>query len=194
VISVGTSVPAGLRIRAGELTVPVMLPGQVEQPATLRVRCYVTVSSDGTMRCSLQGPTQPLAVAPDSTLTLQGPKGWVNFQISDVHATSTLPVARAEVKFTVSDEIASRMQPGDLDVSPRVDAKGLRARIASVARQGASTIATVEVPVQQVPGGWTYKREPFKIGAPVSFETAQYVARGIVTAMTPPADATAAKP
>ncbi|HMF98146.1 MAG TPA: hypothetical protein VKE96_27785 [Vicinamibacterales bacterium] len=192
VISVGAPVPAGLRIRAGELNVPVKLPGQIELPATLHLRCYLTVSSDGTMRCHFQGPTQPLDVAPDSTLTLQGPKGWVNFQIADVHPTDKLPIVRVVAQFNVAEEIARRMQPGDLDVSPRVNAEGLHARIVSVARQGAAVIATLDVPAEQAAGGWLYKREPLKLGAPLSFETLQYIARGTVTMMTPQAASGAA--
>src|SRR5262249_20521868 len=195
VLSVGAPVPAGLRIRAGELSVPVRLPGQIELPATLHLRCYLTVGSDGTQRCHFSGPAQPLDVAPDSTLTLQGPKGWVNFQISDVHPTSALPIVRVVAQFTIGEGIATRMQPGDLDVSPRVNAEGLRARIVSVARQGAAVIATLDVPAEQAAGGRLYKREPLRLGAPLSFETAQYIAHGTVTTMTPPAASSApAKP
>ena len=60
----------------------VPIEGQSELRATLRVHCFVTPDSEGTLRCSIQGPTQPLPVAPASNLALPGPQGWVNFQIA----------------------------------------------------------------------------------------------------------------
>jgi hypothetical protein len=84
------------------------------------------------------------------------------------------------------------MKVGDADVSPRANAQGFRARVVSIdgERQIAgarSAIATLDVPVEQVPDGWAYKRDPLKIGAPFSFETPLYVVRGTVLDMTPPA-------
>ena len=197
VLSVGAPIPAGLRIRAGEVSLPVPLPGQVEIPAAVRVRCYVTTTADGTLRCHYQGPTQPLLVAPESMLTLQGPKGWMAFQITEVHLAAQLPVARAVVALVVTDPIRAHMKVGDADVSPRANAQGYRARIVSIdgERQAAgvrSAIVSLDVPVEQVPDGWSYKREPFKIGAPFSFETPLYVVRGTVLDVAPPAPPAAA--
>jgi len=188
VLEVGAPVPAGLRIRAGDVSLAVPLADQVEIPATVRLRCYAASNADGTLRCLFTGPTQPFPVAPDANLTLQGPKGWVTFQIHEVHLASTPPLARGVVTFAVTGPILARMKPGDVDVNPRANAQGHRARIVSMdrGRTGGSVIATLEVPVDQAPEGWTYKREPFKIGMPFSFETPSYVVHGTVLDMTPP--------
>ena len=39
---------------------------------------------------------------------------------------------------------------------------------------------------QDKSGGWTYKQEPFKIGAPFTFETADYIVQGEVANITWP--------
>jgi hypothetical protein len=191
VVSIGAPVPGDLRVRAGEVVLGVPLPGQVKVPATLRLKCYVTANSDGSLRCLFSGPQQPILVAADANLTLQGPKGWLNFQISDVHAPSDPPVSRGRVAFTVTPAILSKMKVGDRDTSPRVNARNRSARIVSLDGGGGAgdqrTItATLDVPLEPDGGGWTYKREPFKIGAPFSFETAEYVVHGMVRDMTLP--------
>jgi hypothetical protein len=199
VLSVGAPIPAVLHIRAGEASLAVPLGGQVQLPATLRIHCYVANNTDGTLRCMYPGPTQPLSVAPDSNLMLQGPQGWVTFQIAEVHLASSPPVARGRVTFGVTDPILAKMKVGDTDTSPRANAREHSARIVSLdgdrpAREGRAVMVTLDVPVERVPDGWTYKREPFKIGASFSFETATYVVHGTVTDMTPPAAREPAKP
>jgi hypothetical protein len=190
VVAVNSPVPASIHVRSGEVSVPIPLPGQTQVPATLRVRCYAATNADGSLRCLYPGPAQPMTVAPRSNLSLQGPKGWMTFQISEVHAGFEPPIARGIVNFAVTDAILAYMKAGDADVSARANANGLRARIVSIdGGRGArsSVIATLDVPVEQVPEGWTYKRDPFKIGAPFSFETPFYVVHGTVLNMTPPA-------
>ena len=88
VLSVGAPVPGQLRVQAGDATIPVPLPGQNELPAALRVKCYIAPDQDGKVRCMVAGPVQAAQVAPDSVLTLQGPDGWVNFQIAAARAPS----------------------------------------------------------------------------------------------------------
>jgi hypothetical protein len=191
VLSVGAPIPAGLHPRAGEAGLSVPIDGQVQLPASLRVHCYVATNADGTLRCMYPGPTQPLAIAAESILSLQGPQGWVTFQIAEVHAASKPPVTRGRVTFSVTDPILSKMKAGDTDVNPRAAGLGNSARIVSIdgARPGPDgrlLTATLDVPVDQVPQGWTYKREPFKIGAPFSFETPTYLVHGVVIDMAPP--------
>src|SRR5207245_1015324 len=86
VLSVSTPIPAHLRLRAGDVTVEVRLTGEVELPATLRVRCYITANMDGSLRCEVSGPQHPATVMPDSMLTLAGPQGWMSFQITRAQA------------------------------------------------------------------------------------------------------------
>lgn len=205
VIAVGQPTAAEMRIRAGDVTLVVPLPGQQEVPATLRVKCFVAANLEGTLHCSVPGPQAPAVVAPDSNLTLPGPNGWVNFQISEAHATSKPPVARARVTFIVAPAMLTRIKVGDIDRSLGASALGYAARIVSldgVAAASASALAhgpliagdpraltaTLQVPIQQATGGWSYKREPFKIGGPFTFETPDYIVHGEIADITwPPA-------
>ena len=93
VLGVAGVAPAFVRVRAGDRTVAVPMPGQRELGATLRVSCHVTTRADGSQRCVVPGDQQPSVVAPDSSLMLAGPDGWLTFQISDVHAPSPASVA-----------------------------------------------------------------------------------------------------
>jgi hypothetical protein len=191
VLSVGTPVPADLRIRAGDVVLGVPAAGQVRIPATLRVACYVTPGADGALRCMFQGPQQPILVAADTTLTLQGPKGWINFQISDVHVVSDPAVSRSRVAFVVTPVIVEKMKVGDQDSSPKVNARNHSARIVALenargAGDDMTVVATLDVPVDQVVNGWSYKQAPFKIGAPFSFETPEYIVEGVVRDMSRP--------
>src|SRR5262249_27426801 len=163
-----------------------------------RVACYVTPGADGLLRCMYQAPTVPLAVAADTVLTLQGPKGWINFQITDVHVVSDPAVSRSRVAFVVTPVIAEKMKVGDQDSSPKVNARQHRARM--VSREGArgagadmTVVATLDVPVEQELGGWSYKQAPFKIGAPFSFETSDYIVQGVVRDMAHPQAAPASE-
>src|SRR5262245_39224724 len=191
VVSVGTPIPADLRIRAVEVVLGVPAPGQVWIPATLRISCYVTPNADGLLRCMFQGPQQPILVATDAVLTLQGPKGWVNFQISDVHEVSDPAVSRTRVAFEVTPIIVQKMKVGDQDSSPKVNARKHSARIVALepargAGDDMTLVATLDVPVEQAVGGWSYKQAPFKIGAKFSFETPEYVVQGVVRDMSRP--------
>jgi hypothetical protein len=167
------------------------LTGQASLTATLRVKCFGAMNGDGSMRCMFPGTPAAVAIARDSILSLPGGQGWINFQVTDVHVQSVPAVARARVLFIVTPEILARLKAGQSDSSPRANARGYSARIVSV--EDARTIgpqqvvtASLEVPVEQAVGGWTYKQEPFKIGAPFSFETAEYVVHGQVVDMTLP--------
>jgi hypothetical protein len=211
VISVGQPMAAEMRIRSGDVAVGVPLPGYREVPATLRVKCSVGANPDGTLHCSVQGPQALAIVAPDSNLTLPGPNGWVNFQIAEAHTTVKLPAARARVTFIVTPALLTRIKVGDTDRGPGANASGSGARIVSldgVAAASASAVAhgpimagdaraltaTLQVPIQQAAGGWSYKREPFKIGGPFTFETAEYVVHGEIADMTLPPPATGVSP
>jgi hypothetical protein len=197
ILSVGSPVPAHLRIRAGNIPLNVPIAA-TELPATLRVRCTVSANPDGTLGCLVYGQEQPAAIARESALTLAGPRGWVRFQIADVRLASKPSVARALIRLAVTEAQLSRMKPGDVDRSPLISAVAATIvslgavrsapRVAANSLSGAQRTVdvTMQVPVDRVLEGWTYKQEPFKIGAPFTFETDQYVVRGEVIDMTLP--------
>jgi hypothetical protein len=92
VVSVGPPRPARLRLQAGDNnTLDLPIPGTSELPARLRVKCYVASNPDGTLHCMMSGPQQASVIAPDSVLTLAGPRGWVSFQIDWVYPPAETP-------------------------------------------------------------------------------------------------------
>jgi hypothetical protein len=86
VLSVGAVSPSEVSLRAGASSLRVPLPGQTDLAAVLRVKCSVTASADGSLRCLFAGPTQPADVAPGSALSLATSTGWAMFQIDEVRA------------------------------------------------------------------------------------------------------------
>ena len=188
--------PGRLRVRAGDITLSVPT-AQTDLPATLKLQCWFATNLDGSVRCMMSGPDQPAVVAPDSVLTLKGPQGWLNFQISEVHLGSAPATVQARVRLLVTPEMLTEMKAGDVDTSPNARAQGHAATIVSVGAAravsasesaaraplgGAGRVvdATVRVPVEQAAAGWTYKDQPFKTGAPFTFETSRYIVQGEV--------------
>jgi hypothetical protein len=201
VVAVGASAPALMRLRAGDMNLNLPVVGQREIEATLRVKCFVTAGSDGSLRCNMPGPQHSVEIAPGAMPTLQGPEGWVTFQIADVHDTAVPSIAEAHVSFAASAEAAAQMKAGDLDAGLKVAAAGRGATIVAVrtlpggSSAGHSTASgparivdvTVRIPVERLDMGWAYKDVPVKVGAPFTFETGRYVVQGEVTAVTLPA-------
>jgi hypothetical protein len=203
VLAVGPPVEADMRIRTGDVTVGVALPGYKQVPATLRLKCYTSATTDGVIRCSVQGPAAPAIVAPDSNLTLKAPNGWINFQISEAYPVSSPPLARARVVFLAAPAVVGKIKPGDTDTGPGANARGYSAKLTAIDAVGAASpgalarlgavspdaravTATLQVPVLETSAGWTYKQQPLKIGSPFVFETREYVLRGEVADLTPP--------
>lgn len=90
VLSVGAVSPSEVSLRAGATSLRVPVPGRTDLAAVLRVKCSVTASADGSLRCSFAGPTQPAEVAPGSALSLATSSGWAMYQVDQVR-TATAP-------------------------------------------------------------------------------------------------------
>lgn len=208
VVALGGATPARLRLRAGDAVFGVPMANLTELTATLRVNCSVISSADGSARCQVSGPQQASVIGPDAVLALPGAQGWVNFQISDVHLPTPPAVVQARVRFLATPEVADKIKAGDADRSSKVLAGSHAATVLAVTGNRAASAAeaasrpllggslrvvdvTMRVPIEDGAGGSLYKREPFKAGAPFSFETPQYMVNGEVTDVTWPA---AAKP
>jgi Domain of unknown function (DUF4330) len=196
VLSVGTLGPASLRLRAGDVLLPLPLEGQVELPAVVRVRCFIESAPDGALRCMVPGPQHAAPVAPHVNITLPGPEGWVSYQIASIAANSTPVFARARVRFSATAEAVRRMKVGDVDNSQKAyDASHGATLTALPTPAGGSGgpsgtqpfEVTLRIPVEWDAGGWTYKELPLKIGKPLSFETVEYAFEGVITDVTLPA-------
>ena len=202
VLTVGAAIPGHLRLKVGD--VRFIVPSNNTQiPATLRVHCAVSSNADGSLGCT-SGGVQPASVAPGSVLSLMAPSGWMRFQITEVHLLTAPPVSQSLVRFVVTPEQLSLMRVGDADSSPKAAAPEHAATIVAIgssqpisaaeaggrAPLGAGlrlVDATMRVPVEASESGWKYKDEPFKAGAPFTFETPTYLVHGDVASMKPPA-------
>jgi hypothetical protein len=203
--------PAQMRLKAGDVTFDLPLAGELELPATLRVKCFTQANSDGSIHCAISGPQFAAAVQPDSYLTLPGPTGWVPFQIDEVHLTAEPVMAQARVRFVSTAEILAKMKPGDVDTNSTGLAAKYQAAIISLGGSRAVPAseagvslpiggnahvmdAVVRVPVEMRPGGWAYRDKAVKAGEPFKFETLQYTVSGsVLDITTPPARQSSAR-
>jgi hypothetical protein len=208
VLSRGAALPGRLRLKVGDVRFSV--PSQSTQiPATLRVHCGVAANGDGSLGCIAGNPRVP--VAPGSVLTLMGPSGWARFQIDEVHLLAPPPVSQARVRFVATPDQLMLMKSGDADSSPKAAAPEHAATLVAIGSSQPITAleagaraplgaglrlvdVTMRVPVEPSENGWKYKDEPFKAGAPFTFETPTYVIHGEVSSMMPPAPPATAPP
>jgi len=203
ILSAGAKVIGHVRLRVGEVLLAVPAPDW-EVPATLRIQCEVMPNMDVSLGCVTYSGDQPVVVAPNAVLTLSGAKGWVRFQISDVHLATAPAVTEARVAFVVTERQLERMKAGDSDTGAKAFARLHQATIVSLGASRSVTMAdagpraplggplrvvdaTLRVPVERSTGSWSYKDQPVKAGAPFTFETEAYVVSGSVIDMTPPA-------
>jgi len=208
VLSAGAAVPGRLRLKIGDVRFSVPSTN-TQVPATLRVHCAVGANADGSLGCMGGNPRVP--VAPGSVLTLMGPAGWARFQINEVHLLVPPPVSQARVRFVVTPDQLALMKVGDADSSPKAAAPEHAATLVALGSSQPITAleagaraplgaglrlvdATMRVPVEPSANGWKYKDEPFKAGAPFTFETPTYVVHGDVSSMAPPASAASTPP
>ncbi len=85
VTSIGSRVPGAMRLRFGDDTIAVTSNRQ-DVEATLLVSCESRRASDGTIRCVVPTPEQPVVLAPDAVLTFAMPDGPLVFQIAAARA------------------------------------------------------------------------------------------------------------
>jgi hypothetical protein len=200
ILSVGTPVPGRLQLRVGDamLTMPTK---EVEVPATLRAHCVTVGNADGTMSCSSAGTQQSVPVAPGSAMAYPGPRGWIRYQVTAVHAPSvSSSTVDARVRFVGEPELLALVTAGDVDAGAYAATERHHATLTSVgivralspneAASGAFGVtasravdATVRVPADRLATEWKYQNRPLKVGAPFTFETSRYIVRGEVVSV-----------
>ncbi len=193
VLRVGTPVPSTIRLTAGPTAFSLPVPGQMELPAALRIRCFTEVAPDASVRCMFPGPEHPAVVAPDSVIMIPAGNGWALFQIRSIALTLTPQIVTLRAKFETSAEIAAQVKPGDVDADAVAYPTAMRATITAVTARavgGSMTLdATLNVPASFGPAGWTYNNQSLKAGLPIRFETIGYSIQGQVTSLKAPAAA-----
>src|SRR5438552_7761141 len=55
VVSVGSSMPSSVQVRAGATTLTVPIGGQIDLEAELRLPCFAVSNADGSVRCAVAG-------------------------------------------------------------------------------------------------------------------------------------------
>ena len=198
ILSVKPKVPDSGRVNfeGGRLMVEMRNRWQV--PAVLRLVCTVT-----RFKCWL--PNE-VVVEPGANLSIGVAGAAVNFAVTDVttdppQAVTTLTMT---VRFLTRPELAALPREQDADISPGGD-RARPARIHAIQRRGEMTgpfaepladgsiqvpesIAvlecTVQVPVVFTETGWQYRSQAIKAGAPITFQTDQYIMRGVIRNVT----------
>jgi hypothetical protein len=202
ILTVGRAQPEELHIRTGDkstLTVP--MNGSVQLPVRMRTRCFVEMTTDGALRCTVGG----VALGPDANVRYPGLGTAMNLRVSDVHYPGRSRTAAVRVRFLVSNDVLGRLKNGDQDLGARAHPAGEMATLVSFSERGdgsasmlrdervrqsipAGRLVLVEavltVPVQEAALGWLYKENLVKAGAPFSFETASYTMDGGVIDIT----------
>jgi len=87
VLSVGNPGEGDLRLQFGDQTILVPRRSRT-RAATLRLKCSTVRAADGTARCAVAGPDQPIVVAPGAVLTWTTAYGPLVFQIAEARASA----------------------------------------------------------------------------------------------------------
>ena len=82
--SMGAPVPSFVTLTAGAEAVKVPIAGKMDIPAVLKLKCFVSSTPDGSLKCSVPGPVNQTDVVVDGALSLAAPGGWVTYQIEKV--------------------------------------------------------------------------------------------------------------
>lgn len=82
--SMGSPVPSFITLAAGAALVKLPIAGKTDIPAVLRLKCFVSSTPSGSLKCSVPGPIAQSDVVVDGALSLAAPGGWVTYQIEKV--------------------------------------------------------------------------------------------------------------
>ena len=93
IVSIEDAVPGAVRLRVGDDTISVPVDRR-DLPATLLIRCATVRAPDGTVRCSMPGPDQPVVVGPDALLTFSTAAGPAVFQVASARAPTSAAAGR----------------------------------------------------------------------------------------------------
>ena len=186
ILEISPPVQQVLRLHAGDQSVTIPVPKQRELPALLSLRCYLQTGTDGISRCTVGG----VQIAPDANIWLPVFTGGVNFRVSDIHYSDGTGNATVRVVFTLPPGVRPLAVAGDRDLGARAFPAGSLARLVSISSLSPTTVeggtaqrleAVVNLQADPDATGWTYKKQPLKVGARFVFETAKYRMEGVVT-------------
>lgn len=202
-VSRGDSAPAVAQIKVAEDVYVDTLPERRFQvPAVLRLRCTMASGVCTVLRD---------AVVNNGNIRLAWRGRTMQFVVRAVEGDATPKLAQVGMRFVMREELLPLMKEGAqdtgryaVDLGPAhsacvVSMKGQRAfdssssfemfgdrRIFNQVQEKIVTVDTVvQMPLQEIGGGWTYHGQPVKLGGILAFETPKYLVRGWVLDVTP---------
>jgi hypothetical protein len=201
VIEAGAPAPEVRRLRIGDTLLDVPVKGSLRVPAVLRIACTLI---DLAHHCRIG----EVNVEPGQLMRLPG---WGDFAIDDVRPDAPPISADIGVRFVGSAETLDLMAVGDRDVHPAGVERGATI-VALGERRAVPAELVVELPpppgalalqqriggrdltvegvmrlsADQMPTGLRYRAHTIKVGGWFTFETSRYIARGMVTRVSPP--------
>ena len=200
ILSVAPPIPDEVRLDVGEERIVATMANRWQVRAELRARCTVAL-----FKCFLPGGG---LLAPGGNVPIDAVGTPMNFVVGDLlpDVQERVWTATATVRLLGRPDLLALVRLGDADVSPGRESEG-HATILSIERRGeistelnesltdssvrttekiAFLECTVRFPVTKLPTGWWYRSQAIKAGAPITFQTDAYMARGTIAGVTNP--------
>jgi hypothetical protein len=201
ILSVGPPAFDETRIDFGDKTFLAAVPTRWQVRAELRVLCGF-----GGYKCILRSGE---ALLPGAVVSIDVAGTPLRFVVTELLPDRAEPApadATVTVRFVGLPAVMTLVHEQDADTSPGDD-RTHPAKIVSVTREadvtteltaslsdGSVRVPTrvsvaacvVRIPVAKVPTGWSYRSQPIKAGAPITFQTDGYIVRGTIVSVTFP--------
>jgi len=150
--------------------------GGVHRDAEIRFECDPDPSGEG---CSVDST---LLTTPRPVVHVTTSAGHVwSFAVRELLPTTPPQRTTARVRFTGPDEVLRRLRAGARDDC--LDARAAAVADVDAVRGVGSTPsrdATLTLGIDRTAAGWSYRGRVFKVGAPFTLATEQYVIEGVV--------------
>jgi hypothetical protein len=168
ILALGSVQPARTTVRLANSQLDIHLQGLVEREAVLRIRCDHSLSNNP---CAVGAR---LAGALSFAVALAGPDKPFSFMVEEVLPESSGQKARLQVRLTGGPHL-STLKVGDRDRF--LDERA--AVVTSIGARGPETVTvTLDLGLDETRGGWQYRAQRVKPGAPFTLETDRYEAVG----------------
>jgi hypothetical protein len=156
--------------------------GRWQRPAEIVMQCDADANDEG---CFVGGVA--VAARPLPTVKLTGPSGaQLSFELIEVLPAEAPVAASARVRVSAAPEVLKMVHAGDRD-----DSLDPRAALVVATRQTSATEldVTLRLGIDASSGGWAYRGQAIKAGAPFTLTTDRYVVRGTVLDLSTPDEA-----
>jgi hypothetical protein len=181
VLAVGAPLPGALMMRTGETGIAFSLPGLFDVPAALELECFLESNSDGSVRCTVYGPSHAASVVADAVLSLPLAGGALSFQVTDVNPAGKPLFVRIRLHTTMAADIIRQVRVGDSDATTPDYPGAWIGRVESVSGDNVG----LRLPAQRLVNGWRYRNQWLKVGGGLKFETSGTAMSGTIADLAP---------